>query len=595
MQIQGSAIVQGGGGSGGSANVPTAGTTPPAPLYSPSEAPTGVNPAVFVEDVDGNWHAESGVDVTTPTDPTGASGAPTVPRGILVHDRITYFRDNGAPTQGGKNAFLSVNHEASSGTSYNNQDRALWLGMSNVFAVINQFSISANIVTFIVQNLKSGFTPGVGFKKGQRIVATSLAIGTYLNNAKLSVLAAGPVVAGAQTITANDSGFTHADVALTSDTGQLDQSLYAMENLQAELDIVGTPQLEAAVDGEFSTCSLQVSDQHIGDVGSPNNGVTCIRAQLFREVGSGTWGSIPPSVIFVKATNFSAVNGQGMTLEGIRVGVNDDGGVSNNTAGRALHIQQPSDRMAGGNTGIFIGNFGTNAADFAIEVLGGQSFFGGTVGVPSLFPTSGTTGGEIQSLASITAQGLKSSAIAAPAGPDVEVIGTAGMTHYTYVVVGRDQNGNPSPGTPRTITNGNATLDGTNWNFVEVGPNPVMGPTTFDVYRTLGGATQGKIASVAPSFNDYGHFGSFVIQDKGLVADGSTCPTVNSSGSIAAAGPLSSGQYTVAGLPVGSEGQMLYATNGRKVGELAGAGTGVPVYFSSGSWRVFSTDAAVAS
>jgi hypothetical protein len=38
-----------------------------------------------------------------------------------------------------------------------------------------------------------------------------------------------------------------------------------------------------------------------------------------------------------------------------------------------------------------------------------------------------------------------------------------------------------------------------------------------------------------------------------------------------------------------------YATNGRKVGEGAGAGTGVPVYYSNGSWRVYSTDAAVAA
>lgn len=62
---------------------------------------------------------------------------------------------------------------------------------------------------------------------------------------------------------------------------------------------------------------------------------------------------------------------------------------------------------------------------------------------------------------------------------------------------------------------------------------------------------------------------------------------------MAAAGTLSAGKSTVAALPTGAEGQMLYATDGRKVGEGAGSGTGVPVYFSSGQWRVFSTDAAV--
>lgn len=48
--------------------------------------------------------------------------------------------------------------------------------------------------------------------------------------------------------------------------------------------------------------------------------------------------------------------------------------------------------------------------------------------------------------------------------------------------------------------------------------------------------------------------------------------------------------YLVASLPAGSEGQLAYATNGRKVGEAPSAGTGVPVYFSNSQWRVYSTD-----
>lgn len=59
--------------------------------------------------------------------------------------------------------------------------------------------------------------------------------------------------------------------------------------------------------------------------------------------------------------------------------------------------------------------------------------------------------------------------------------------------------------------------------------------------------------------------------------------------------PVRPKSYTVAGLPSGIEGQIAYATNGRKVGEGAGSGTGVPVYFADGHWRVFSTDAAVAA
>jgi hypothetical protein len=51
--------------------------------------------------------------------------------------------------------------------------------------------------------------------------------------------------------------------------------------------------------------------------------------------------------------------------------------------------------------------------------------------------------------------------------------------------------------------------------------------------------------------------------------------------------------FTVAGLPAGLEGQYAYATDGRKVGEGVGAGTGVPIYFSNTLWRVFSTDTVV--
>ena len=61
-------------------------------------------------------------------------------------------------------------------------------------------------------------------------------------------------------------------------------------------------------------------------------------------------------------------------------------------------------------------------------------------------------------------------------------------------------------------------------------------------------------------------------------------------------GPGNLGSFTVATLPNNPiVSQTAYATNGRKVGEGAGSGTGVPVYFSNGAWRVYSTDAVVAA
>lgn len=68
---------------------------------------------------------------------------------------------------------------------------------------------------------------------------------------------------------------------------------------------------------------------------------------------------------------------------------------------------------------------------------------------------------------------------------------------------------------------------------------------------------------------------------------------LNLDGTQTMQGPVGLQSVAYAKLPSGTTGQILYCSNGRKVGESTGAGTGVPVYYSNGSWRVFSTDAAV--
>jgi hypothetical protein len=60
------------------------------------------------------------------------------------------------------------------------------------------------------------------------------------------------------------------------------------------------------------------------------------------------------------------------------------------------------------------------------------------------------------------------------------------------------------------------------------------------------------------------------------------------------AGGLQPNVSTVAALPASApEGATWYASNGRKIGEGPGSGTGVEVYWSLASWRVKSTDAPV--
>lgn len=90
-------------------------------------------------------------------------------------------------------------------------------------------------------------------------------------------------------------------------------------------------------------------------------------------------------------------------------------------------------------------------------------------------------------------------------------------------------------------------------------------------------------------------------QLKGLVLAGKVTVAVTASstdaafpttGSLSVHGLMKS---TVAELPTGFEGRVAFATNGRRTGQGGGAGTGVPVYYSAGAWRVFFDDTAVAT
>ncbi|AWB21256.1 hypothetical protein DA075_10315 [Methylobacterium currus] len=80
--------------------------------------------------------------------------------------------------------------------------------------------------------------------------------------------------------------------------------------------------------------------------------------------------------------------------------------------------------------------------------------------------------------------------------------------------------------------------------------------------------------------------------DYGPVGFGVTNPDFNTS--VDAAKAIRPGTFTVSTLPTGVAGATIYVSNGRKVSEAAGAGTGVPAYFSNGAWRRYSDDTPVA-
>lgn len=60
-------------------------------------------------------------------------------------------------------------------------------------------------------------------------------------------------------------------------------------------------------------------------------------------------------------------------------------------------------------------------------------------------------------------------------------------------------------------------------------------------------------------------------------------------------GPLEIRAYTVATLPAAAIGKKAYASNGRRAGEGAGAGTGIPVWSDATTWRTYYDNSVVAA
>ena len=81
-----------------------------------------------------------------------------------------------------------------------------------------------------------------------------------------------------------------------------------------------------------------------------------------------------------------------------------------------------------------------------------------------------------------------------------------------------------------------------------------------------------------------------------VVSNGVGGAGLNPVATLEVRGTVKTGSYTVATLPSSpAEGARAYASDGLKSGETTGNGTGVPVYYSNGAWRIFRDDSAVTS
>lgn len=132
----------------------------------------------------------------------------------------------------------------------------------------------------------------------------------------------------------------------------------------------------------------------------------------------------------------------------------------------------------------------------------------------------------------VTASGMTHGASAQAVTPSLSTFGTPGGTSYSYVMVGIAGCGHSAPTSTATIATGPTTLSTSNGIIVK--SNYTAGNWAYDIYRTAGGATTGKIGRVLATdiFANGDDFSTVGIKDTGLTGDGTTPPTGDTSGCI---------------------------------------------------------------
>jgi hypothetical protein len=463
--------------------------------------PQGATAFWYAQNNAGNWFPQAFIDYTTTNSEstTGWTANTALTQTFYFVDPSGYVQ--GVTTSGTTGATQPSWNETLAGTTNDNTvvwTNFGWVGSTGTLTLCHRLFIRDN-----------GATAQVG------------------KNAMVSL----NHLAGVQTSKDNQDRALWVSMAnQASDTS----SIYAMACIQTELDLNGSPNFVSAVDGEVTAVSIQLNDGHTGAITAPNGGVNCLKCTNFRLSGSGTWGSVEPTAGKFLYNNGSTTSAGNLT--GVYVLVDDGTNTNISATGIGVHIIAPSSGTRfSNNLAIRIENYGANLNDYAIYAAGdAQSWLGGPVGLSALYPT-GTTG-IIPISASVSTQGLLINQLAVPENPNITAVGTTGSTTYTYVVVALDVNGNTVTGVTQTITNGNATLSGTNYNLVQLSSPYPLGAVSYNVYRTVGGATQGKIGNITPNSANSSYGSSISINDTGLVADGTTTPSLNTTGSVVAQG-----------------------------------------------------------
>ena len=140
----------------------------------------------------------------------------------------------------------------------------------------------------------------------------------------------------------------------------------------------------------------------------------------------------------------------------------------------------------------------------------------------------------------------------APDAPTITNGGATGVATWSYVLVGKDAQGNLVASNAGSTTTGNATLSSGNFNIITVSSQST-GAVTYDVYRTVVGTsptTTGKIGTIVPS-NTTGN----VLNDTGLAGNSAAVPA-----NTVTSGINNAGTYTDSTGAVGTSGQLLSST-----------------------------------
>lgn len=125
-------------------------------------------------------------------------------------------------------------------------------------------------------------------------------------------------------------------------------------------------------------------------------------------------------------------------------------------------------------------------------------------------------------ISQIRTQLLELPSLTTPSAPVITNQGSAGAVAYSYKVVALNKDQTSIASAAGATATGNATLTSSNFNRITI--TAVVNALAYQIFRTVGGMTQGIIATLGA--------GALVLDDTGLTGDASVAPTAATGGAF---------------------------------------------------------------